>query len=187
MLKAIGGWLGYWFFAALFSVGTLYIGVPAIQSLNFAFKVGSFPSAPGIMVDHKIKSEVTRRNVDEHGPQETRITYTPWLVYRFATPDGTSYEAEEMLTAELTNHVKTSQTRAEAFADRYPKGQEVTVYYNPEDPFEAALTTSKTRMFWVLQAGYCAAALVGLLLVGWSLWKGVRSLAAGFRRGTGSA
>ena len=187
MLKAIGLSLGYLFFAALFLIGTIYLGVPAAQSLIFAAKLDSFPTAEGVMIDHKIKIERDQRNLDEHGPVEIRISHTPWLVYSFSTPDGKAYQAEEMLTAELSGQVKTSEAQAIAFANRFPKGHKVTVYYNPANPFEAALTTSKTKRFWLFQVGYLSAAFVALAMVGWFLWKGVKSLVGGVRSMAGSA
>ncbi|MEM8930738.1 MAG: DUF3592 domain-containing protein [Acidobacteriota bacterium] len=175
MLKAIGGLVGYWFFAALFFIGVIYIGVPAYQSLSFAHRVGTFPEVRGVMTGHSMQTETTLRNIDEHGPTETRVTHTPWLKYRFLVGDQ-FVNAEEMFTAELTGHAKVGHGRAMALVERYPEGSEVTVFYNPENPFEASLATDATKRFWAVQIGHMTVALITLGLVGWCLWRGVRSV-----------
>jgi hypothetical protein len=87
--------------------------------------------------------------------QVTEDLYYVRLEYEYTTADAT-YTGFQRVPNEMLFDGEYLQLEAEEFEtvqDEYPLGESVTVYYNPDDPSEAALEADNATPYLVLGAG----------------------------------
>ncbi len=89
-----------------------------------------------------LESEVKTRNA--HGSGNNRVTYYPYIYYRFEV-DGKGYRSKRY---SYTYGLEASKSRAEEIVASHPPGAVLTAYYNPENPKKALLDISKPDPTW---------------------------------------
>ena len=113
----------------------------------------------------------TRRDVGAtDGPAAPRrYEHRPAVRYTY-TAGGATYTADRVRFGENTaERGEGARARAQAEADRYPEGQDVSVFYDPDDPSRAVLEPGRQSTPWILIVGLLASGM-GVAL----LWSGLR-------------
>lgn len=97
------------------------------KSTEYRKAAQSWPSTTGLVITSTIQSKRTGRSVSEY----------PVIIYQYSV-HGREYQASTIKTGEQFLKVGGSIV-SNATIKRYPVGSTVTVFYNPENPGEAAL------------------------------------------------
>lgn len=167
----IGGFSPYELFGVAFSgISLLFVGV-GLYVAYAGFRKGRASSRRDEFepVRARVRSselaEYRSSGAGRHGTSSTR--YRPEIEYEY-TVDGETYTSDSVWPGEDLSG--TDEEKRRAVVDRYPEGETVEAYYDPEDPAVAFLenesrsTASITLI--VFGAGF---ALTGLLAVGFGL------------------
>jgi hypothetical protein len=146
---------------ALFGAPWIALGVYSLRKNN---RIRRWPRAPG-----RIVSSTVRESRDPHHPEyhsgggwdyavNVAYTYTVGGTYR-----GQTYQGEWGLSTG-------ARASAQALADRYPPGKDVSVYQDPQDPsishLELPAVTDRVGRFFVFGTGglFLLAAVVVLVI-----------------------
>ena len=87
----------------------------------------SWPHTTGMVLSSSVQAR--------HSDNST--TYYPVVVYSYEV-DGKAYQGQTIKAGDQFMSIRVTG-QAEATVNRYPPGKRVMVYYNPENPKEAAL------------------------------------------------
>ena len=158
----IGGWLfaGIWFtisFLILFLVGG-----PAIADLGTA----DWNATDGVITSSEVYT-----STDGEG-----TTYCLWVDYEY-TYDGKTYNGD-VVSYSKDNSCDSWSGNAD---DDYPEGKEITVYVNPDNPYEAVLEPGLSGV----DLGVCCILpfpLIGILLVAMMLKSTFRVVSSKFNK-----
>ena len=149
-IETVGGLIGGWVFAGIwFTISFLIlflIGGPAIADLG----TGDWNATDGVITS----SEVHTSTDGEGG-----TTYCLWVNYEY-TYDGKTYDGD-VVSFSKDNSCDSWSGNAD---DDYPEGEEITVYVNPDNPYEAVLEPGLSGV----DLGVCCVLpfpLIGVLLV----------------------
>lgn len=145
--------LKYLLGASLFGVGAVAFAC-AVRGLRLGRASFNWPSTHGIVIDsHVVKSRSTKSGGG--------TSYYPQVKYRFEV-DGNEYEVDVW-----TYHaLEMSKKIAEEICERYSKGREVMVYYDPENPRHAVLKPGvNTGNYFICFVITILLAVVGLLII----------------------
>ena len=131
------------------------LGLTLILSRTVIADAEAFADRP-TTIGTVITSEVTtRRNNDDY-------TYTPRIVYSYQV-GGETFTAGRVT---LADGGSSRPNPAQEQVDRYPVGQEVAVYYNPNFPTDAVLQPDvPTVVRWLYRAGIAFIVLAAFILV----------------------
>ena len=94
--------------------------------------------------------------------------YGPHVTYDYVVA-GKSYQANRLHVGQ--GLLSSESSDAERQAARYPTGNSVTVYFNPDNPAEATLSlkvASGTRILWLIALGLVVALVIVVIVV----WNG---------------
>ncbi len=118
--------------AMLFLVGSSVFFVKGLDQISLAFKSSAWPTVEGVITESKV--------VHHTGTHDYRKddTYQPVVQYTF-TVDQTEYASDRIGYRAYTSFH--DQEDAMAVAEQYPKGKQVMVSYQPDDPTQCALET----------------------------------------------
>ena len=123
-----------------------------------------WPTTPGRIIQSYVTTTLQRHRRPYRSSGDYNVTmYVPRIVYSYDV-GGHAYQGDEVGWSTTSNR----QSVADKQVKRYPLGTEVRVFYNPDNPAEATLSTSIGMLpviFWVL-SGLAAA---GAVTVGWLL------------------
>ena len=149
-IETFGGLIGGWVFAGIwFTISFLIlflVGGPAIADLGTA----DWNATDGVITS----SEVYTSTDGEGG-----TTYCLAVDYQY-TYDGKTYDGD-VISFSKDNSCDSWSGNAD---DDYPEGKEITVYVNPDNPYEAVLETGLSGVDF----GICCVLpfpLIGILLV----------------------
>jgi len=136
-----GLWIFYLFLAAFPGM----IAYAAIYKYLQVRRARLWPSVKGRVV----ASTSTRRNVKGAGADstDTEVRNFANVVYEYKIA-ATTYRGDRVSVAEDTGNLEVAETLA-----KYPVGQEVTVYYNPNNRAEALLERDVPSFLWKGAAG----------------------------------
>jgi len=129
--------LGVFFFGA-FLAGGLYCGYAVFTQLPLAISDENWPTTEGVIV----KSDI--RRCKSKSPRHA-------LVYSYQV-DGQYFDGRR-----VTFMDKVFRATPESMAQKYPKGQSVTVYYSQNDP---AISVLETAVWWL---GFITAIIAALV------------------------
>lgn len=104
----------------------------------------NWPSVEGQIIGNRIK-----RAVQSDG-DGTSISYNPEVYYEYQV-DGTPFSGQRIAFGSEPSFG--SKKKAEQFLAAYPVESSVTVFYNPEDPTEAVLSQTVSKMIGSIIAG----------------------------------
>lgn len=138
-----GAWVGLIFIA----IG-LVISWLSLKDLRLADASRAWPATDGVVVR-------TRVRTNDRGEQSE--SHTPELTYAY-TVMGTPYEGWRVAIGASKGY--SDRRQAEAFLERYPVGQPVTVYYDPGRPGSSALEPGTRRGAY---RGFVMAAVFALI------------------------
>ena len=113
-----------------------------IKDRNKANASLNWPSTPGHVLESRVKESVS---TDDEGG--TSVTYAPHIRYEY-TVMGTPYSSDhyQLGTQVFSSNLKKAQEAVNA----RPVGSTVTVFYNPDDPAEAALEQKNGSMLFLI-------------------------------------
>jgi len=147
-------------FGLALAAAGLVVGIVGINELTGADASASWPSVKGRVIVSQVKRGISSRGAGRNRRRST--SHTARIVYDYAV-SGRKHIARRVSFGATS--AKASAARA--MVRRYPKGAEVTVYYDPDDPDRAVLepgTSSGTYL--PLGVGVLLAAGGGFLAVG---------------------
>ena len=142
-------------FLILFSLVWLAISLVVIRR---SLGSKSWPKTIGTVVSTEVK-RIVSHTADS-------VSYEPCVKYAYSVR-GQQYEADK-ITVAVTAGIRESAGAA-AIVAKYPIGHQVTVFYNPADPGDAALVAGGSSGNWYFVLVGCAllaASVIGLI----SLW-----------------
>ena len=135
-------------FSSIFVVVGFVIMGFGINSLSNASASENWPSTEGVVISS---------TVDSHRSQESGTTYSAEINYEYIVN-------KETLTSNSIKFGEVStgnSSDARRYANKYPAGQSVEVYYNEEDPYEAVLEPGVHASTWFLPVFGAVFALFG--------------------------
>jgi hypothetical protein len=134
----MGSWFGpiigllcFGFLALAFGGIGVWTVVQARRSKQKAEASQGWPSVPGEIVEARIS-----RNSHEDSDGDTSYSYSPRLKYTYTVQNQT-YTGSQITFGFQKTHA--SELAAAAALQRYPVGAKVNVFYNPQNPKDAAL------------------------------------------------
>ncbi|NIS81780.1 MAG: DUF3592 domain-containing protein [Anaerolineales bacterium] len=125
----------------LFSLWGLYSIIQGIRLFQLAGQTRAWPSTLGIVKESRVHKRFSAGDSTE---------YQPLVRYTF------SYRGQEFESDQIFLGAKqfSRPSKALPYVQRYPEGQSVTVYYNPQDPYQSVLETGhSSRIYVVLVSG----------------------------------
>ncbi|MCA9263447.1 MAG: DUF3592 domain-containing protein [Planctomycetales bacterium] len=115
------------------------------------------------------KSRYIKRNAPSRSLLgRPRSVYAPVVIYKY-TVDGQNYTNRRVSIWEKKDFGSKRQRDPSGKLKRYPKGMDVTVYYNPANPEEAILEKS---LPWTVYAGIMGSFVLLFLGIGGALSSG---------------
>ena len=119
----VGGWVFTAIWCSVSLLATILIGSPVISDLG----TSDWDPVDGIITDS---------GVDESTDGEGGTTYCLWVEYQY-TYDNETYDGN-VLSFSKDNSCSSWSEDAD---EDYPAGKEITVYVNPDNPYDAVLET----------------------------------------------
>jgi hypothetical protein len=149
------------FGAAIILLSAAYI-ITTIMVKRKGQGVPNWPATDGAIIDQALSRHTRRTETGE------TTTYTPTIKYTY-TVDQTTYHGHKHPTSGISFPDRRS---AESVLTHYPKGETVTVYYNPNAPRQARLDvprpTDHNAIIWLNAVQLLIG--VGAILLG-VLWR----------------
>ncbi|MGB0617001.1 MAG: DUF3592 domain-containing protein [Candidatus Poseidoniaceae archaeon] len=137
---ALGGFLFILFFAVFWVGGTAVATVVITGDLVEQHRTRTWDETPGVMDRSWVDEEVSC------GEEGCSTNYCVYVEYRYG--DGNLLSGEEL---SKMDDCYSSPGLAEKLIERYPAGDEVTVYHHPDDINETVLETGLSlRYMWLL-------------------------------------
>ncbi len=132
-------------------VGIVFVSVGYYLQKE-AKKVEKWPSVKGVVVESKVVSHLDS--------ESNQTMYAPAITYRFKVGNkeftSSSYG--------FMNVSYSDSSKAEKIVKAYPAGKEVTVYYNPENPYKAVLNKKSSFLVYIPQIlGWVFVVIGGIL------------------------
>ena len=125
VVSSIGGLVGGWTFAVVWCavsfIALFFIGGPAIADLG----TSDWTPTDGVIIDS---------GVDTSTDGEGGTTYCLWVDYQYTYNDRTY--GGDVVSYSKDNSCSSWAGEAD---EKYPPGEEITVYVNPDNPYEAVI------------------------------------------------
>ncbi len=135
-----------------FCFGGMVVLYRGIQALKVARASEAWPLVRGRVTVSEV-TEVHSRDID----RRPRLYFKPRVRFRYRV-EGEKYWSETLTTVEVSSN---SRDMAEEVVRRYPKGSDVDVYVNPQDPSIAVLERDGSAATLIVGVGLLFA-LVGV-------------------------
>jgi len=133
------------FLFIFFGVITLFMGiatfVPNIINLNKGLESQNWNETEGVILTSEITSH-QETNPDSEGHYETETYYDVNIVYQY-TVIGVNYSYHRISFSDFAS--TPNHNEAQQLVNKYPAGENVTVFYNPNNPSEAVLEPGITN------------------------------------------
>ena len=119
------------------------------------------------------RTEGTVLSSEVHAKRDSDgTTYRPLIRYRY-TVDGKTYENDRY---DFLGGSSSLRGRSKRIVAAHPPGRPTTVYYDPDDPQEAVLTTAVGQMTFFIALFLQPFIVVGLGMLGYVVWLPVRAM-----------
>ncbi len=152
MMRRIKGGCWLYAFLSIFLLVGFGLMIWGAQILKNASASSDWSATQG-----EIISAFVRESQDEDG-----VTYHADVNYSYAVDDR-RYQAD---TVNFGQYGSSSKARAEEIISRYPVGERVNVYYDPETPETAVLEPGVTwSSYLVLGMGFLFALIPSIILI----------------------
>lgn len=146
------GCCGMSLFMGIFFVVGVGVSIWGVSIIRNGAASENWPSTTGEVVEAYV-----RDSTDEDG-----TTYHAEVTYRYTVND--QWYAGD--TVNFGQYGSGNRSHAQGIVDRYPSGQRITVYYNPDSPGTAVLEPGLTwSSYLVLGIGLCFAGVPFLILI----------------------
>jgi hypothetical protein len=117
----------------VFLVAGIYMTVTGVSVIQKVGASEDWPTVTGRVTDSSVE---VQRNETGTGRKKKRSTYyAPDVSYTYSV-EGVPYSSNQIIYGATRYDDKST---AQAIAGQYPKGSDVTVYYDPESPDSAVL------------------------------------------------
>jgi hypothetical protein len=134
------------FFARIFPWFIVFVGAIAIYlgfiSVQKAIQSTDWPSVKGKVVESGIRTE---RSMGTSSGAASRVSYHANVVYEYDVI-GKLYTGRKVSYGEYGRENEVHATR---ISDKYPKGETVDVYYDPDEPAESVLEPGSHGLPWL--------------------------------------
>lgn len=127
-------------FLIVFGAGTLLLGAAYVISIIIT-RVRHHGTANWPKVTGTVKQAFVYQH-ERSTSSGTTTTYTPVVAYTYAV-EGQDYQAHKRNFLPYDQASLTSKAEAQAVSGHYLQGSNVAVYYNPNNPAQAALEIPK--------------------------------------------
>lgn len=117
-----------------------------------AWAARNWPQTTGFITSTQVKSSRVRIRRGSSGGYRMATRYEPRVIYRYQA-NGVNCEGERLHLGDTVGYSDTGPV--EKILARYPVGEVVTVYYNPDNPAEATLSPKTgwaTTIYWLIAA-----------------------------------
>ncbi len=144
----------------VFLVAGVLTGSSAVRELLDASASRAWPSVSGEVVSSEVRTQRSGRSGRSRGRSRTsrsKTTHRAEIRYEY-TVEGQHYTADRVL---FGGHSSGSSSYANEVMDRYPKGKQIVVYYDPTQPDQAVLEPGVTGGVYIQLAGGGLFAVVG--------------------------
>ena len=145
---------------AMFAAGIFMLARGGYE-IKGAHGTGNWPSTTGKITSSSVRKETRRES------NKTSTVYYPSVQYRYQI-DGRPYTSSRIAFGNASGGRKSF---AQDVAEKYPSGQKVTVYYDPDDPQYAILETGFTWNSIFIFLGGIVFFAAGILCLK-TYWKG---------------
>ena len=142
------------FFGILIIIGGLIGAVWGWMYAADATESNAWPTVRGVVLASSISS-----TLDNGGSGGNKRSFTPVVSYRYDV-DGQSYDSDRVHFDALRRY--SDQEEVQAVIDQYPAGDEVLVYYAPDDPANAVLMPGASWRVYMPMGFALALAVLGL-------------------------
>ncbi|MBT3200647.1 MAG: DUF3592 domain-containing protein [Phycisphaerales bacterium] len=142
-------------FAAV-GIGIAIVGVNMLAKANAS---SAWPSVKGKIVASDVKKSTSSRKRSKGRRKSTK--YRAIIKYEYTVAE-TKHTGNQVSFGGSS----TSMSAAKAVASRYPKGADVDVYYDPENPDEAVLETGTSASTYIPLGVGLVFGLIGMFLAG---------------------
>jgi len=112
--------------------------------IKAAKQSADWPTVQGTVVSSEVQQE--RNTSRSNGKSRMKTTYHAEILYDYVA-NGTTYSANKVSFGQVGG---SSPAPARKIVNRYPKGKNVTVYYNPEKPETAVLEPGMSAAVYFL-------------------------------------
>jgi hypothetical protein len=129
----------------LIVLGTSGIILGIVEILKDRKKLQKWQSAQGTVTGSRVVGYSFRAG----SKGRTVTNYEPFVYYEYQVAETTYHNNRLNFSSGYFN-----QQRAKQIAESYPKDLQVTVYYDPEDPYESVLDTRSKRGIAYLVIGF---------------------------------
>ena len=119
-------------------IGLIFVFV-GYYVVKGAKKVEKWPATKGVVVDSKVVSHLDS--------ESNQTMFAPAITYRFKV-EGKEYTSSDY---GFMNMSYNNPRKAEDIVKKYPVGKEITVYYNPENPYKAVLVKNSSFFIYIPQ------------------------------------
>lgn len=148
--KSLPGFFMRRIFPLIFLVVGLVITKIGVEQFILAGESLEWPEVPGVITDARVV-----RDTSSDGE-----VYSAQIEYRYHV-EGKEYQSERRSFAEYRS---SNRGTHEAIATRYPRGEMVRVFYNPDSPDQAVLEPGRSFMSWGVPAFGLLFAGIGVAL-----------------------
>lgn len=146
----------------VFALGFVWFGYLSYQQQQSDLE--NAVETDGVVQDTSIEKDVSRRDRDDDGRQETETKYEPAVTYTY-TYEGQNYTTDSVYSGGDKRFDDRSGARD--VIDRYQSGETITVQVNSEEPDRAFLIerdASQTQFIFMGVGGFFALLGVGITL-----------------------
>lgn len=111
-----------------------------------AWAARHWPQTSGFIISTQVKSSRVRIRRGSSGGYRMATRYEPEIIYRYQA-NGTTHQGYQLYLGQKVLYSHTADV--EKILTRYPVGDTITVYYNPENP---AIATLSPKTGWATTA-----------------------------------
>ena len=151
-------------FRWIFCLGFMFIGLVFLLLGGYQLLQGlttkDWPAAPGKILSSKVQSGTS----NSRGPARTTTgsskRYSVDVRYRYEL-DGQEFEGDRLRFGNVSYK---SRSKAQKVMNRYPRGKEVEVFYDPENP-QSSVLIKGIGLSWLAVGLGAAMFLLGLVML----------------------
>ncbi len=121
-------------------IGLSYWGYGMLQEAKAS---ENWPSVTGTILSSDVSSH--RSTSGSGSKKKTSTVYEASISYKYEV-DGKSYTSSRITAGDYSS---SSSKRAYRMVNKYPKGSNATVYYNPDEPYISVLEPGTTFMSYL--------------------------------------
>jgi hypothetical protein len=164
IMNRVSGFFGSLFVVLMFvGIGGVFAGIAAFQLKEY-FESSEWPVTEG---------NITALSIAQDYDSDSGTTYRANIEYVYRVNEVDYYGSRYQFGGDIWS---SDYGRAEAIVDAYEIGQDVLVYYNPEDPNASVLLREVDWLLWLFFAIGAVLFVIGLGVAFASVINGLRGM-----------